>query len=221
VTPPLVAAVLSHFASSAAIRTDAGVKVISGIESRPGRRPERSSAATRASAAVAGDRPRRGGKGDAYQYRKRCHPGAIAPTRTRERVRKSMRAWRQRYGRPPSSTDWSRTHAQRRGGEPLKRLQSGEWPSPSTVIDLYGTWAAAVLSRTPLPTSDRQRLAGPPADVPGTYQTRGPAGFRSATMHPTATRRRSTPGTSWRSPTPPSCSNGCAATASTFRAGAS
>ena len=86
----------------------------------------------------------RGGKGDAYEYCKRCHPGAIAPRRTREWVRDAMRAWRQRYGRPPSSTDWSRTHAQRRGGEPLKRLQSERWPSPSTVIDLYGTWAAAV-----------------------------------------------------------------------------
>ena len=36
----------------------------------------------------------RGGKGDAYQYCKRCHPGAIAPTRTREWVRDAMRAWR-------------------------------------------------------------------------------------------------------------------------------
>ena len=38
---------------------------------------------------------------------------------------------------------WSRTHARRRGGEALKRLQVGEWPAPSTVIDLYGAWAAA------------------------------------------------------------------------------
>ena len=40
--------------------------------------------------------------------------------------------------------DWSRTHARRRGGDALKRLQAGEWPAPSTVIDLYGAWAAAV-----------------------------------------------------------------------------
>ena len=49
----------------------------------------------------------RGGKGDAYEFCKGCHPGAIAPTRTCEWVRAAMRAWRQRYGRPPSSTDWS------------------------------------------------------------------------------------------------------------------
>jgi hypothetical protein len=56
-----------------------------------------------------------------------------------------MRTWRARYGAVPSSCDWSRTHARRRGGEALGRLQAGEWPAPSTVIDLYGTWAAALV----------------------------------------------------------------------------
>src|SRR6201992_3985210 len=36
----------------------------------------------------------RNGKGDAYAYCKRCHPGAIAPKWTRERVREAMHAWR-------------------------------------------------------------------------------------------------------------------------------
>ena len=85
----------------------------------------------------------RGGKGDAYQYCKRCRPGAIAPTRTRAWVRDAMRTWQALYGSPPSSTDWSRTHARRRGGEALKRWRDRDWPAPSTVIDLYGTWAAA------------------------------------------------------------------------------
>jgi AraC-like DNA-binding protein len=57
----------------------------------------------------------RNGKGDAYGYCKRCHFGAIAPKWTRERVRDAMRAWRDRYGEPPSSDDWSGTHARRRG----------------------------------------------------------------------------------------------------------
>jgi hypothetical protein len=86
----------------------------------------------------------RGGKGDAYEYCKRCRPGAIAQQWTRERVCEAMRDWRARYGAAPSSYDWSRTHARRRGGEALKRLQAGEWPAPSTVIDLYGSWAAAL-----------------------------------------------------------------------------
>ena len=52
--------------------------------------------------------------------------------------------WRAVYGAAPSSYDGSRTHARRRGGEALKRLQAGQWRAPSTVIDLYGTWAKAL-----------------------------------------------------------------------------
>jgi len=85
----------------------------------------------------------RGGKGDAYGFCKSCHPGAIAPTRTRHWVRGAMHEWRERYGRPPSSTDWSRTHARRRGGEALERFRARDWSAPSTVIDIYGSWRAA------------------------------------------------------------------------------
>jgi hypothetical protein len=85
----------------------------------------------------------RGGKGDAYEYCKRCHPGAIAPIRTREWVRDWMRNRQALYWSPPSLTDWSRTHARRRGDEAMKRLRDRDWPASSTVIDLYGTWAAA------------------------------------------------------------------------------
>ena len=82
-------------------------------------------------------------QGRRHAYCKRCHPGAIAPQWIRERVREAMRAWQARYGAAPTSYDWSRTHARRRGGEALTRLQAGEWPAPSTVTDLYGSWAAA------------------------------------------------------------------------------
>jgi hypothetical protein len=54
-----------------------------------------------------------------------------------------MRAWQKRFGRLPSSYDWSQTHARRRDGEALKRLEDGTWPPASTVSDIYGTWAAA------------------------------------------------------------------------------
>ena len=37
-----------------------------------------------------------------------------------------MREWRARYGRLPSSYDWSRTHARARGGEALARLAAGD-----------------------------------------------------------------------------------------------
>jgi AraC-like DNA-binding protein len=85
----------------------------------------------------------RNGKGDAYEYCWRCRPGAAEPRWTRELVREAMRTWEGRYGTAPSSYDWSRTHARRRGGDALARLQEGDWPAPGTVTQLYGTWAAA------------------------------------------------------------------------------
>lgn len=85
----------------------------------------------------------RNGKGDAYAYCKACHPGAIERRWTRERVLDAMRAWRVQHGQLPSSYDWSRTHARRRGGEVLERLSGGDWPSASVVTDVYGSWTAA------------------------------------------------------------------------------
>ena len=85
----------------------------------------------------------RNGKGDAYAYCRRCHPGAIERRWTRQRVVEAMLAWRRHYGRLPSSYDWSRTHARRRGGQALDRLTGGEWPPASVVGTLFGTWAHA------------------------------------------------------------------------------
>jgi hypothetical protein len=85
----------------------------------------------------------RNGKGDAYRYCKRCRPGAIARRWTRQRVIDAMREWGARYGRLPSSYDWSRTHAQRRGGIALKRLDERDWPSASVVGRVFGSWQEA------------------------------------------------------------------------------
>ena len=57
----------------------------------------------------------RNGKGDAYAYCKACNPGAIERRWTRELVISAMLEWRGRYGRMPSSYDWSRTRARQRG----------------------------------------------------------------------------------------------------------
>jgi hypothetical protein len=89
----------------------------------------------------------RNGKGDAYEYCKQCHPGAIAREWTRERVLAAMRAWHARCGSPPTSYDWSVSHASRRGPEAHDRLQDGSWPAPSTVSELYGTWLSSVMRR--------------------------------------------------------------------------
>jgi hypothetical protein len=85
----------------------------------------------------------RNGKGDAYAYCKACHPGAIERRWTRGRVLDAMLRWSTRYGRLPSSYDWSRTHARRRGGEPLERFSTGDWPSAGVVSAVYGSWKAA------------------------------------------------------------------------------
>jgi hypothetical protein len=85
----------------------------------------------------------RNGKGDAHEYCRSCRPGAAARTWTRERVRAAMRRWAELYGAPPSSYDWSRTHARRRGVEAMRRFESGTWPASATVSRLYGTWSSA------------------------------------------------------------------------------
>jgi hypothetical protein len=85
----------------------------------------------------------RNGKGDAYAYCKACHPGAIERRWTHERVLEAMREWRARFGTLPSSYDWSRTHARRRGGDALAHLAEGEWPAASVVTRLFGTWSVA------------------------------------------------------------------------------
>ena len=85
----------------------------------------------------------RNGKGDAYAYCKACRPGAIATEWTPARVLDAIRAWHTRYGRLPSSYDWSRTHVRRRGGQALERLDDGDWPPASVVGDVLGSWKAA------------------------------------------------------------------------------
>ena len=81
----------------------------------------------------------RNGKGDAYTYCTRCHPGAIQRRWTRELVLAAMREWRDRYRMLPSSYDWSRTHAHRRGAGALKRLGDGDWPPASLIEAIFET----------------------------------------------------------------------------------
>jgi hypothetical protein len=105
----------------------------------------------------------RNGKGDAYAYCKTCHPGAIERRWTCERVVEAMLDWRGRYGRLPSSYDWSRTHARRRGGEALKRLAAREWPAASVVTRLFGTWAVASAAAQRQESQEPTRRTASPA----------------------------------------------------------
>ena len=86
----------------------------------------------------------RNGKGDAYAYYKRCHPGATAPEWTRERVREAMRAWRARCGAAPSSYDWSApTHAVAAAKRSNDYRPENGPPRPLSSI-CTGAWAAAL-----------------------------------------------------------------------------
>jgi AraC-like DNA-binding protein len=100
----------------------------------------------------------RNGKGDAYAYCKACHPGATQRRWTRELVISAMLQWHERYGRLPSSYDWSRTHARRGGKQALRRLAAGYWPAASVVSAVFGSWAlardAAAATGTPKHASD-------------------------------------------------------------------
>jgi AcrR family transcriptional regulator len=75
-------------------------------------------------------------------------PGRARPVCTRcanqdhstwspRRIHAALRAWRQRYGQPATSTDLSAAHAYSDGGARLRRLsegwEEGPWPAASVV----------------------------------------------------------------------------------------
>ncbi len=108
----------------------------------------------------------RNGKGDAYAYCKACHPGAVERRWTRDRVLDAMCAWQARHGRLPSSYDWSRTHARRRGGEALARLSGGDWPPASVVTRVFGSWVVArAQADASLDRFDARRVSAPCDDL--------------------------------------------------------
>jgi hypothetical protein len=124
------------------------------------RRYGRSKRDTRACAAAAA---RARGRATAKVTPTRTASAAIlarsSPRWTRERVLEAMGAWRARYGRLPSSYDWSRTHARRRGGEALERLAGGAGPAASVVTDLFGAAAHTAVSRQDI------GVAAPQSDI--------------------------------------------------------
>ena len=101
----------------------------------------------------------RNGKGDAYAYCKACHPGAIERRWTRERVLEAMLDWRGRYGRLPSSYDWSRTHAAGVGERRSSAWREGSGRRPSVVTRLFGAWAAARAEALRDDRADKSRAA--------------------------------------------------------------
>jgi hypothetical protein len=109
----------------------------------------------------------RDGKGDVYVYCKACHAGAIERRWTGGMVISAMVVWRDRYGRLPSSYDWSRTHARRRGGVAVERLAGGDWPAASVVGTLFESWAAARAAASGEDGNGRRSGGAEPGEVIG------------------------------------------------------
>jgi len=121
----------------------------------------------------------RGGKSDASEYYKRCHPGAIGTRWTAaSRVLDAMRAWLDRYGRLPSSSDWSRTHAVRRGPHALERLDKATGCPRASSATSSGKLEARTRGRPRRPMSPRERSPG--RDTHGTADTGSPPGAQNA-----------------------------------------
>jgi hypothetical protein len=107
----------------------------------------------------------------------RARPGAGS----RAWVREAMRAWRDRFGAPPSSTDWSRSHARSRGGRALERLRAADRPSSSTVIDLTGPGRPREPTLSPTNDAiDRETSAVAPGTYPARCQSSPPTRMVSA-----------------------------------------
>ncbi|MDQ3274644.1 MAG: hypothetical protein M3Q39_06325 [Actinomycetota bacterium] len=80
----------------------------------------------------------------------RC-PGCWNAHRTeasKVRIVEAMRAWAERFGDPPTATDWNRGPSQR----PLNRAsamrkdetEDEEWPSATSVVRVFGSWNAGI-----------------------------------------------------------------------------
>ncbi len=82
------------------------------------------------------------GKGRARKLCRRC-AGRLARVWDAQAIVRAMRRWKRRYGSLPSSYDWTKAHARRRGKEAIERLERGRWPPPSVVTRAFGSWAAA------------------------------------------------------------------------------
>src|SRR4051812_46006487 len=88
------------------------------------------------------------GKNRASRHCQRCKPQS-RPRWTPAMVCGAHHFWLERFGFIASSTDWSGTHARRRGGAALERYRSARWPSQSVIRRLYGTPTAALADAFP------------------------------------------------------------------------
>lgn len=79
-----------------------------------------------------------------------CAPRAHA-TWDKARIVQAIREWADLYGEAPTSTEWNpalaaRVHPPAVARLMRKRFESGDWPTPPTVANYFGSWNAALVA---------------------------------------------------------------------------
>ena len=64
----------------------------------------------------------------------------------KEAVITALRDWNDRFGSPPTATDWSPANARKNGRlDKVERYRgSGPWPATNSVLNLFGSWNAGI-----------------------------------------------------------------------------
>jgi DNA-binding CsgD family transcriptional regulator len=95
----------------------------------------------------------------AYVSELRRQSGIRHPNRlkwTRDLIIQTARAWYDRYGFTPTSTDWNPTKAKRMGHhERARRFYEFGGPYTTTVVTRFGSWSAMIAESRLPPTSVR------------------------------------------------------------------
>lgn len=74
------------------------------------------------------------------------HSGEARRVWTRTLIIERIREWAAMYGEPPAVPDWVPWQARNamHDEERARRAESGYWPSPCTVVRLFGSWNAGI-----------------------------------------------------------------------------
>jgi Homing endonuclease associated repeat len=88
---------------------------------------------------------------------------------TQERIIEAIQEWRERYHEPPRRTDWDPTRCEKLADAALVKADEwrkratlfriGEWPTPRTVTEAFGSWNNAIEAAGLTPRLPSQRTA--------------------------------------------------------------
>lgn len=104
------------------------------------------------------------GPGKAGRHCRNCAPDVHAKW-SKPRIVAAIQQWAQRYGQPPTCTDWmpaiARHHGSPSAADKQARYEADDWPCTNEVRRRFGTWNAAIEAAGFEPmTSGQRRRAG-------------------------------------------------------------